>query len=117
MDGPDQTGVGSYYHWVIWDIPPTTSDLPEGVAQETMPPDPAGSIQLAPDIDGSTWPGYSGPCSLLADTAYVFTVFALKVRTLPGVTAESAAADVFAAIQANALESAELTGLSTRYRS
>jgi len=117
MTGPDRAGTGSYYHWIIWDIPPATSDLPEGIAQMAMPPEPAGSSQISPAVDGSTWPGYSGPCPMLPNTPFTFTVFALDVATLPGVTPDSAGADVFAAIQANTLESAELTGLSTRYRS
>lgn len=117
MVGPDNAGAPSAYHWVIWDIPATTTDLPEGVAQLTMPPEPAGSRQLSPAVDGSTWPGYSGPCPLLPDTPYTFSVYALKVATLPGVTSASAAADVVAAIQANMLDSAELTGLATHFRS
>ena len=117
MVGPDNAGAASAYHWVIWDIPATTTDLPEGVAQLTMPPEPAGSSQLSPAVDGSTWPGYSGPCPLLPDTPYTFSVYALKVATLPGVTSASAPADVVAAIQANMLESAELTGLATHFRS
>jgi Raf kinase inhibitor-like YbhB/YbcL family protein len=117
MVGPDEAGAASAYHWVIWDIPATTTDLTEGVAQLTMPPEPAGSRQLSPAVDGSTWPGYSGPCPLLPDTPYTFSVYALKVATLPGVSSASAAADVVAAIQANMLESAELTGLATHFRS
>jgi Raf kinase inhibitor-like YbhB/YbcL family protein len=117
MVGPDQSGVADAYHWVIWNIPATTTDLPEGVAQLTMPPDPAGSSQLATGVDGSMWPGYAGPCPSLPGTPYTFTVYALKVATLPGVTSASTTAQVVAAIQANMLESAELTGLATHYRS
>jgi hypothetical protein len=72
-----------------------------------------------PSLDGHrrvTRPGYSGPCST-APMAYAFTVFALKVAVLPGVTPASTAADVFAAIRANAIASAQLTGLANHYRS
>ena len=117
MVGPDFTGAVSAYHWVIWDIPATTTHLPEGVARMEMPADPAGSSQLSTAVDGATWPGYSGPCPTLPNSPYTFTLYALRVTTLPGVNSASAAADVVAAIQANMLESAELTALATHYRS
>ena len=116
MVGPDSTGVGSFYHWVIWDIPATTTHLTEAVAQMAMPPVPVASKQISSGIDGATWPGYSGPCPPFLE-AYTFTVFALKVAVLPGVTSASTGADVFAAIQANAIASAQLTALAFHYKS
>jgi Raf kinase inhibitor-like YbhB/YbcL family protein len=117
MVGPDNAGAGSVYHWVIWDIPATTNALPEAVAQMSMPSVPAGSSQISPGLDGSTRPGYTGPCSPIPGTPYTFTVFALKVAMLPGVTPASTGADVFAAIRANALASAQLIGLASHYHS
>jgi Raf kinase inhibitor-like YbhB/YbcL family protein len=116
MVGPDSTGAGSYYHWVIWDIPATTTGLPEAVAQMAMPSVPAGSQQISPGIDGATWPGYAGPCPPIP-IAYTFTVFALNVAVLPDVTPASTGAAVFAAIQANAITSAQLTALADHYKS
>ncbi|MEI9937396.1 MAG: YbhB/YbcL family Raf kinase inhibitor-like protein [Pseudomonadota bacterium] len=57
MVGPDGSDVGSLYHWVIWDIPAATTDLPEAVAQLAMPSVPAGSSQISPGTDGATWQG------------------------------------------------------------
>lgn len=116
MVGPDSSGVGSLYHWVIWDIPAATTDLPEAVAQLAMPSVPAGSSQISPGTDGATWQGYAGPCSTLP-TAYTFTVFALKVPALPDVTPASTGADVFAAIRANAVASGRLTVIAIHYKS
>jgi hypothetical protein len=42
----------------------------------------------------------------LVDAPFTFTVFAPDVATLPGITPDSAGADVFAAIQASMLASA-----------
>jgi phosphatidylethanolamine-binding protein (PEBP) family uncharacterized protein len=78
-------------HWAIWNIPGSTTMLPEGVMRVAMPPDPMGSMQLMPHQDGSTWYGYAGPCpgggpGTLGGTMvsqYVFTVYALNVATLP----------------------------------
>ena len=116
MIGPDANGVGSPYHWVIWDIPAATSSLPEAIAQLASPPVPPGSSQISTGTDGATWPGYAGPCSTLP-MAYTFTVFALKTRQLPGVTAASTGADVFTAIQANTIAKAQLTAMASHYRS
>ena len=116
MVGPDSSGVGSLYHWVIWDIPAATTNLPEAVAQLAMPSVPAGSSQISPGTDGATWQGYAGPCSTLP-TAYTFTVFALEVPALPGVTPASTGADVFAAIRANTVASGRLTVIATHYKS
>lgn len=110
------TDVSSRYHWAIWDIPLATTSLPEGVAQEAMPAVPAGTQQNSPGIDGATLPGYTGPCSY-PTMPYTFTVYALSVATLPGVTPASTGAAVFAAIQANTLASAQLIGLAYQYRS
>jgi Raf kinase inhibitor-like YbhB/YbcL family protein len=70
---------GAAYHWVIWDIPASTTSLPEGVMRVAMPPVPPGSKQTQPGLDGSTWYGYTGPCPQSANQSYLFTVYALKV--------------------------------------
>jgi phosphatidylethanolamine-binding protein (PEBP) family uncharacterized protein len=79
------------------------------------PPDPAGSKQTQPNLDGSTWYGYTGPCPQTATLqSYVFSVYALKVATLPGVTSQSTGAAVDAVIQANKLASATLTAMAAK---
>jgi hypothetical protein len=49
-------------HWLLYDIPAATHALPEAIAREAMPMIPAGAKQVKPNVDGSTWYGYSGPC-------------------------------------------------------
>jgi Raf kinase inhibitor-like YbhB/YbcL family protein len=109
----DEQGL---YYWVLWDVPATTTSLPQGVDHAAMPATPAGSEQLA-GLDMSTWSGYAGPCPDYPETPYTFAVYALSVATLPGVTTSSTGAAVFAAMQASTLASAKLTGLATRYKS
>jgi Raf kinase inhibitor-like YbhB/YbcL family protein len=95
-------------HWVIWDIPAAMTSLPEGVMRIAMPM-PTPSLQIKPNQDGSTWFGYAGPCpgggpGTLGGTMvsqYVFTVYALNVATLPGVTSAFAGAAVITAIKAH----------------
>jgi Raf kinase inhibitor-like YbhB/YbcL family protein len=100
-------------HWVLWDIPVTTTSLPPKIERLPMPPIPAGSKQAKPNLDGSTWYGYTGPCPATS-SHYEYIVYALKVATLPGVTPESKTSDVNAAISANKLASAQLSGTAAK---
>ncbi len=64
------TDAQGLYYWVLWDIPATTTSLPQGVDHVAMPATPAGSEQIASGLDMSTWSGYAGPCPLPPDTPY-----------------------------------------------
>lgn len=120
MDDPDSQPPG-FVHWVLYNIPPSTTSLPEGVAAEATLPD--GSLQGANDYalfaeEGQTHPGgalinrigYDGPCPPAAHR-YVFALYALDaVLDLP---AEATRADVLAAMEGHVLGEAELTGVFT----
>jgi Raf kinase inhibitor-like YbhB/YbcL family protein len=101
-------------HWVIWDIPPTTGELPENVAKQAMPAVPAGSKQTL-SYDGSTY-GYLGPCPGGSVHTYEFGVFALDVDTLPNVKPTTPRTTVASAIRAQAIASATLQGTSDAKR-
>jgi Raf kinase inhibitor-like YbhB/YbcL family protein len=98
-------------HWALWDVPADVTSLPEKIERLPMPPAPAGTLQCKPNVDGSTWYGYSGACPMGGNTSrsYFFAVFALKVDKLPGVTPDSSIQQVNAAIMANQVASAMLT--------
>jgi Raf kinase inhibitor-like YbhB/YbcL family protein len=96
-------------HWMLWDIPVTTTSLPMGVERKPMPVVPAGAQQDEPGLDGSTWFGYTGPCPSGARTMYLFAVYALDVPSLPGLTPASATKDVNAAIQKHMLARSTIT--------
>jgi Raf kinase inhibitor-like YbhB/YbcL family protein len=100
--------MSGFVHWVIWDIPAATSSLPQAVENEPNPAVPAGAKQCE-SYDGSTF-GYRGPCSPSTVNTYQFTVYAMDVATLPGVTTASARADVVTAILEHDLASATLSG-------
>jgi Raf kinase inhibitor-like YbhB/YbcL family protein len=96
-------------HWVLWDIAAATTSLPMGVERQPMPAAPAGSKQAKPNLDGATWFGYTGPCPH-SPSHYEFTIYALDVATLPGVTPQSTTKQVETAILAHKLASAVLSG-------
>jgi Raf kinase inhibitor-like YbhB/YbcL family protein len=120
MDDPDSQPPG-FVHWVIYNIPPSASGLPEGVEAEAMLPD--GTRQGPNDYalftqEGQTHPGgapinrlgYDGPCPPAAHR-YVFQLYALDV--ILDLPAESTMADVLAAMAGHVLGQAELTGVFT----
>jgi Raf kinase inhibitor-like YbhB/YbcL family protein len=82
---------GTTVHWVLWDIPPATTSLPPDVAKVAQPPVPAGAKQVTP--------GYIGPCPTNGVSGYVFSVYALDVATLPGVTLRSTIKEVDLALE------------------
>ena len=107
--------VGSQsVHWVLWDIPATARTLPESIAREATPVTPAGTKQIKPNIDGAAWYGYTGPCPGSANQSYTFSVYALDVATLPGVTPDSTSTAANTAVKAHQLAVASLTVMASK---
>ncbi|HEV8248185.1 MAG TPA: YbhB/YbcL family Raf kinase inhibitor-like protein [Polyangiaceae bacterium] len=101
-------------HWALWDIAASVTSLPMGVERVTNPTVPAGSKQVKTNIDASTWAGYTGPCPGSANQKYEYSVYALDVAPLPGVTVQSTTAQVDTAIKAHQLARATLTGSASK---
>jgi Raf kinase inhibitor-like YbhB/YbcL family protein len=103
MDDPDAPS-GTFTHWLLYDLPPDTASLPEGVETDDRP-----SVGGAQGENSGGRPGYTGPCPPPGQThTYVFTMYALDAETglEPGATAN----EVHAAIEAHVLASGVLTG-------
>ena len=100
-------------HWVMWDIPPATTQLSEDTPTGAEPTMPAGAKQRA---GFGNVQGYQGPCPNGTSHTYVFTVYAMDAATLPGVTTTTAAADLVTAIMGHDLASATLTAASDAKR-
>src|SRR6478752_7075505 len=103
----DTNTMPPFNHWVIWDIPPTTTMLPEGLATDAMLTMPAGAKQK-----GGQGSGYLGPCPSGNSHVYKFTVYAMDVATLPGAMTSMSTADLATAVEAHDLASASLSGNS-----
>lgn len=76
--------VGSFVHWVLYDLPPETRTLPEGMPKQEELPD--GSRQGQNDFDKA---GYGGPCPPGGSShRYTFSLYALdsKLNLAPGAT-------------------------------
>lgn len=78
---PDAPTGSGWWHWVVFNIPASVTDLPKGAGDPASGLAPEGSVQSTTDF-GST--GYGGPCPPQGDSPhhYIFTVYALKADHL-----------------------------------
>ncbi len=101
-DDPDCPG--GWVHWVLFNLPPETKELPEGIAPTPRLPD--GSIQGITDFRR---PGYGGPCPPPGKPhRYYFRVYALdrKLDLAPRATMD----DVVKAMKGRILAQGETMG-------
>jgi hypothetical protein len=90
---PDERSTPSgWWHWIVYDLPPNVSELPEGAGVEH------GKLLPAPALEGRSDIGqdaYHGPCPDKGDPPhhYTFTIYALNVAKLD-VPADSSGAMV-----------------------
>ena len=98
-------------HWLVWNIPATTTGLPEGVPKGSSRPD--GSFQIS-----ATGPVYRGPGAPATGPRhhYMFEVFALdtKLDVQPTADAFETRANVMRAMQGHVLGKAVYGGLFKR---
>ena len=99
-DAPTKTVI----HWLLYDLPPATRALPEGIPTKAKLPD--GSRQGKNDHSKV---GYSGPCPPQgAAHHYFFKLYALDYHT--DLKPKAAVADVEKAIKGHILGQSELIG-------
>jgi Raf kinase inhibitor-like YbhB/YbcL family protein len=74
-DAPDPKAPRTtWVHWVVYNLPPTTSSLPEAVAPEQLP---AGTLSGVNDWKRT---GYGGPCPPVGRHRYFHKLYALDVE-------------------------------------
>jgi Raf kinase inhibitor-like YbhB/YbcL family protein len=120
-----------FFHWVLVDIAPTTSEIAAGSYSHAVTPrgkggpaapndtrqginDYSGWFAGDHDMEGDYY-GYDGPCPPWNDALvhhYVFTVYALDVDRLP-LQGRFGGAEVRRAIEGHVLASASITGTYT----
>jgi Raf kinase inhibitor-like YbhB/YbcL family protein len=108
---PDAPTSSGFWHWLIVNILPNATELPEGAGSPGGKP-PAGALQTRTDFGAS---GYGGPCPPEGDHPhrYLFTVFAVSVDRLD-VKADTSAAVVGFNLHFHTLAKAEIMGLFKR---
>lgn len=105
-DDPDAP-MGTWVHWVLWNIPPSVQELAENVPPEPELPD--GSQQGISDFRR---PGYGGPCPPSGVHRYYFRVYALD--TLLDLPSSTRKADLLKAMKGHILAEGQLMGKYSR---
>jgi Raf kinase inhibitor-like YbhB/YbcL family protein len=103
MDDPDAPG-STWVHWVLYDLPANTRELPEGVAKQEQLA--SGARQGRNDFEKT---GYGGPCPPPGKPhRYFFKLYALdnKLNLKSGATK----AELERAMKSHVLAQAELIG-------
>jgi Raf kinase inhibitor-like YbhB/YbcL family protein len=105
-DDPDAP-MGTWVHWVIYDIPPTATMLAEGITREKDLP--GGGTQGINDFRKI---GYGGPCPPGGTHRYFFKLYALDAMLglKPGITKDQ----LLTAMRGHILGEAQLMGTYKR---
>jgi Raf kinase inhibitor-like YbhB/YbcL family protein len=106
--------VSGWWHWLVYDIPAATTQLPRGAGSAGGAGMPPGAQQGKPDGDAPE-AHYYGPCPDEGDPPhhYTITVYALSVEHL-GVPPTSTAANIDYEISSKTLAKASLVRLFSR---
>ena len=107
-DDPDAP-IGTWVHWVVYNIPLDTQELGEGVAKDEVLAN--GAKQGMTDFRRV---GYGGPCPPPgAEHRYVFKLYALDTSSL-NVQTPATKADLLMAMNGHVLAEAKTVGLYKR---
>ncbi len=102
-DAPDPANPKmTWVHWVLFNIPPQVTTLPEGVKEAELPPGVKSGL--------NDWQrtGYGGPCPPIGRHRYFFKLYALD-RVLDGLDLPTKA-ELEAAMKGHVLAKAVLMG-------
>ena len=103
VDDPDAP-VGTWTHWIMWNIPAKATALPEGIPKTEVLPD--GTRQGRNDFKRI---GYGGPCPPPGKPhRYFFKLYALNAK--PDVKTEASRDELERALKGHILSQAELMG-------
>jgi len=109
-DDPDAP-VGTWDHWVLWNLPGNLRKLPDGVTKKETLPDLGGALQ-----GKNSWPkiGYNGPLPPKGHGThhYHFVLYALD--TALDLTAGADKKALLGAMRGHILGQAKLTGTYSR---
>ena len=102
-DAPDPAAPRmTWVHWVLYNIPPSSTGLPQGVSPKELP---EGTLEGMSDFQRT---GYGGPCPPIGRHRYFKKLYALDT-VLPDLK-KPRKADVEKAMKGHVLERAVLVG-------
>lgn len=108
-DAPDPAAPRmTWVHWVLYNLPPGTSGLPEGVSSHALP---VGTLEGLTDFRRTGW---GGPCPPIGRHRYFFKLYALDL-SLP-TTPRQTKAQVERAMAGHIVGQAEVMGTYVKSR-
>jgi len=105
MDDIDHP-FGLYNHWVIWNIPASFSEIPEGVPREEVVPSVGNAVQGKSHYGGKNY--YRGPLPPFGTHAYIFKVYVLDKAL--DLKSDAGKAELQKAMEGHILQYGELKG-------
>lgn len=106
-DAPDpQAPTRTWVHWVVYNIPTSIEELPEGAGQSAYP----GILQGVNDWNNI---GYGGPCPPVGRHRYFHKLYTLDI-VLPELDTPTKA-NLEIAMQGHIIESTELVGMFAKH--
>lgn len=110
VDDPDAPG-GTFVHWLLWNVPGDTTEIPEALPQRTQLEQLGGALQ---GTNGFGEVGYRGPAPPKGDGphTYRFTVHAVDAEL--SVVAEAKRPALSSALEGATVGSARLTATYER---
>ncbi len=112
MYDPDAPTGSGFWHWLVVNMPPSTTGLDEGAGEPGNAKMPEGSVQARGDAGVS---GYFGPCPPEGDAPhhYILTVFAVDTDKLD-IGADTSGAVVGFMLHFHTIDKASVTYLYGR---
>jgi Raf kinase inhibitor-like YbhB/YbcL family protein len=105
MDDIDHP-LGIYNHWVIWNIPASFGEIPEGIPREEVVSSLGNAVQGKSQYGGKHY--YRGPLPPFGTHDYIFKVYVLN-KTLD-LESDAGKAELQRAMEGHILQYGELTG-------
>jgi len=109
---PDAPTGSGWWHWVVYNIPASVTEVAAGIGDSTGQRLPPGSIQGRTDFGSHN---FGGACPPQGDKPhrYIFTVYALKIEKID-VPSDASAALIGFMINGNSLGKASFTAKYNR---
>jgi len=111
LDDPDAPTEDPFVHWLIWNVPPGTAEMPEGVAREERVEVLGDAHQGTNDFDDV---GYRGPCPPEGDDAHTYRFMLRALETELDLEAGARRSALEGAIAGSVVDETTLTGTYQR---